>query len=47
MDVADRPTTLNLRFRETTISAVTESAKARRLTIKQIVAQALVEVVFR
>jgi hypothetical protein len=43
MDVADRPTTLNLRFRETTISAITESAKARRLTIKQIVAQALAE----
>jgi hypothetical protein len=43
METSDRPTTLNLRFRETTIGAITETAKARRLTIKQIVAQALAE----
>jgi hypothetical protein len=37
----DKPTTLNLRFRETSISAITATAHAQGLTIKQVVAQAL------
>jgi hypothetical protein len=39
----DRPTTLNLRFRETSVAAITEAAAARGLTIKQIVARALAD----
>jgi hypothetical protein len=37
----DRPTTLNLRFRETSVAAIMETAKARGLTIKQVIATAL------
>jgi hypothetical protein len=40
---SDRLTTLNLRVRETTISAIVAAAKARGLTIKQLVAQSLAE----
>lgn len=43
MTMLDRPTTLNMRLRETTISAITSSAKARGLTIKQLVAQSLAD----
>jgi hypothetical protein len=43
MTKEDRPTTLNLRFRETSISAITATAKDRRMTIKQVVAQALAD----
>lgn len=43
MLASDRPTTLNMRLRETTISAITSSAKARGLTIKQLVAQSLAD----
>jgi hypothetical protein len=32
----DRPTTLNLRLRESTVDAITREAKARGLTIKQL-----------
>ena len=37
----DRPTTLNLRVRESTIAALTSAARGRGLTMKQIVCQAL------
>ncbi len=43
MTIFDRPTTLNMRLRETTISAITSRAKERGLTIKQLVAQALAD----
>jgi hypothetical protein len=43
MNTEDRPTTLNLRFRETTIGAITATAQARKVTIKQVVAQALAD----
>jgi hypothetical protein len=43
MAVSDRPTTLNMRLRETTISAITSLAKERGLTIKQLVAYALAD----
>jgi len=39
----DRPTTLNLRVRESTIAALTAAARGRGLTMKQIVCQALSE----
>jgi hypothetical protein len=37
----DKPTTLNLRMRQSTVSAITTEAKARGLTIKQVVAEGL------
>ena len=40
---SDRLTTLNMRLRETTINAITTTAKNRGLTIKQLVAHALAE----
>ena len=41
--ISDRPTTLNMRLRETTISAIMTTAKERKLTIKQLVAHALAD----
>jgi hypothetical protein len=37
----DKPTTLNLRMRQSTVSAITAEAKGRGLTIKQVVAEGL------
>jgi hypothetical protein len=37
----DMPTTLNLRVRVSTVAALTEAAKGRGLTMKQVVCQAL------
>jgi hypothetical protein len=37
----DKPTTLNLRMRQSTVSAITTQAKTRGLTIKQVVAEGL------
>jgi predicted HicB family RNase H-like nuclease len=37
----DAPTTLNLRVRTSTVAALTEAAKGRGLTMKQVVCQAL------
>jgi uncharacterized protein (DUF1778 family) len=34
---SDRTTTLNLRLKESTVDAITQEAKARGLTIKQLV----------
>jgi hypothetical protein len=39
----DRPTTLNLRVRQSTIVALTAAARGRGLTLKQVVCQALAE----
>jgi len=39
--MADTPTTLNLRIRRSTVSAIEATAKERGLTMKQVVAQAL------
>jgi hypothetical protein len=38
---ADRPTTLNLRVRSSTIAAIMQAAQGKGLTIKQVVCQAL------
>jgi hypothetical protein len=43
IETLDRPTTLNLRFRESSVGAITATAQARRLTIKQVIAQALAD----
>jgi len=43
MPAADRAATLNMRLRESTISAITAAAKGRGLTIKQLVVQALAD----
>lgn len=39
--VSDRSTTLNLRVRRATVAALEAAAKARGLTMKQVVCQAL------
>jgi hypothetical protein len=39
----DRPTTLNIRMRTSTVEAITDRARERGLTIKQVVALALVK----
>jgi hypothetical protein len=39
----DRPATLNMRLRGTTIAAITKAAHDRRLTIKQVVCLALAD----
>jgi hypothetical protein len=41
LDVADRPTTLNLRMRQSTVSALTAAAKTRGVTMKQLIAEGL------
>lgn len=41
MAVADRPATLNLRLRNSTIQALTAQARAEGLTQKQVVCRAL------
>ena len=41
LEIPDRPTTLNLRMRQSTVSALTVAAKARGLTMKQLVAQGI------
>ena len=41
--LSDRPTTLNMRLRETSLSGIMQAAKARGLTIKQLVAHSLAE----
>jgi hypothetical protein len=41
---ADKLTTLNMRLRGSTVAAITATARGRGLTIKQLVAQALVDV---
>jgi hypothetical protein len=43
MATSDKLTTLNMRLRGTTVSAIMATAKARQVTIKQVVAQALVD----
>jgi hypothetical protein len=40
---ADRPTTLNMRLRQTSLNAITSTAKTRGLTIKQLIAQSLAD----
>ncbi len=40
-DERDQPTTLNLRVRTSTVQALAEAARARGLTMKQVVCQAL------
>lgn len=40
---ADRTATLNMRLRGITIAAVTEAARARGMTIKQVVCRALAD----
>ncbi len=39
----DRPATLNLRFRSSTVAALTARAKERGLTLKQVVSHALAD----
>jgi hypothetical protein len=39
--IKDHPTTLNLRVRSTTVSALTTAARERGLTLKQIICQSL------
>lgn len=39
----DRPTTLNLRMRWSTVTGLTQAAQERGLTIKQVVARALAD----
>ncbi len=39
----DRPTTLNLRIRESTVAALAAAARGRGLTMKQVVCQALAD----
>jgi uncharacterized protein (DUF1778 family) len=39
----DRPTTLNLRVRESTVAALAAAARDRGLTMKQVVCQALAQ----
>lgn len=41
--IPDRPTTLNMRLRQTSLSAIMAAAKSRGLTIKQLVAQSLAD----
>jgi hypothetical protein len=41
LEIDDRPTTLNLRVRWSTIEALTANAHERGLTMKQVVCQAL------
>jgi hypothetical protein len=43
LGVDDRPTTLNLRVRSTTIDALTAVARERGLTMKQVVCHALAD----
>ena len=43
MTAEDRPTTLNLRVRESTIAALTERARMEGHTLKQVVCLALAE----
>ena len=43
MRASDRPTTLNLRVRESTVAALAAAARARGLTMKQVVCQALAD----
>ena len=38
LGMPDRPTTLNLRMRQSTVAALTAAAKARGMTMKQLVA---------
>jgi hypothetical protein len=38
LEMPDRPTTLNLRMRQSTVAALTAAAKARGMTMKQLVA---------
>jgi hypothetical protein len=39
----DKAATLNLRFRGSTINAITAASKARKFTIKQVIAHALAD----
>jgi len=39
----DRPTTLNVRLRESSVAAITARAKERGMTLKQVVCHALAE----
>jgi ribosomal protein S5 len=41
--VGDRPTTLNLRVRESTVVALAAAARGHGLTMKQVVCQALAQ----
>ena len=41
VDAPDRPTTLNLRMRQSTVAAITATAKARGMTMKQLIAEAV------
>ena len=41
--IADRPTTLNVRMRTSTVAAITARARERGLTIKQVLCHALAE----
>jgi hypothetical protein len=40
---SDRPTTLNMRLRQTSLSAIMVTARSRGLTIKQLIAQSLAD----
>jgi len=39
----DRPTTLNIRLRESSVAAITARARERGMTLKQVVCHALAE----
>jgi hypothetical protein len=43
LGIDDRPTTLNLRVRSTTLEALMMVARERRLTMKQVVCRALAD----
>jgi hypothetical protein len=41
LETPDRPTTLNLRMRQSTVTALTLAAKARGVTMKQLVTEGI------
>ncbi len=41
LEIPDRPTTLNLRMRQSTVTALLAAAKARGVTMKQLVAEGI------
>ena len=41
MEKTDRPTTLNLRFRRSTVDAIAAAARERAVTMKQLIALSL------
>ena len=41
LEIPDRPTTLNLRMRQSTVTALMAVAKARGVTMKQLIAEGI------